>query len=151
MILGSGLSKNHWGDAMLFAAYLINRLPSSVINWKTPFELLYGRAPDLTSVHSFGCLCYYKIPGANRGKLDPRGSKEVYLGNSTTQKGFKVLDIESNKIHVTRDAIFFDTCFPLAKSQPTQNTQPVLSPENSSLLPTEALQLYSSSESPTEP
>ncbi|GJT26128.1 ribonuclease H-like domain-containing protein [Tanacetum coccineum] len=34
------------------------RLPSSVLNEKSPFSLVYGREPNLSHLRSFGCLCF---------------------------------------------------------------------------------------------
>ncbi|XP_019168860.1 PREDICTED: uncharacterized protein LOC109164767 [Ipomoea nil] len=38
----AALPLQFWGHCVLHATYLINRLPSQVINWQTPFEKLYG-------------------------------------------------------------------------------------------------------------
>ncbi|GJY82599.1 ribonuclease H-like domain-containing protein [Tanacetum coccineum] len=37
------------------------RLPSSVLNGKSPFFLVYGREPNLSHLRSFGCLCYVSV------------------------------------------------------------------------------------------
>ena len=38
MLADAGMSKLYWGEAVMTAAYLQNRLPSRVIN-RTPYEL----------------------------------------------------------------------------------------------------------------
>ncbi|GJU05064.1 integrase, catalytic region, zinc finger, CCHC-type containing protein [Tanacetum coccineum] len=37
------------------------KLPSSVLNGKSPFSFVYGREPTLSHLRSFGCLCYATI------------------------------------------------------------------------------------------
>ena len=39
MLLGAGLPKSFWGEAMTTAAYLINICPSTGIGFKTPMEV----------------------------------------------------------------------------------------------------------------
>lgn len=38
-------------------AYIIKRLPTPVLNWKSPYEILYGQPPCYNSFKTFGCLC----------------------------------------------------------------------------------------------
>ncbi|KAJ0493602.1 putative RNA-directed DNA polymerase [Helianthus annuus] len=55
----ANLPKRFWGECVLTAAYVINRLPSKVIGNKTPFELLHNQKPDYDFMRTFGCLAYY--------------------------------------------------------------------------------------------
>jgi len=43
ILLGAGLSKSFWGEAIITATYLINRCPSTGIDLKTPMEVWSGR------------------------------------------------------------------------------------------------------------
>ncbi|KAK9714933.1 hypothetical protein RND81_06G131800 [Saponaria officinalis] len=42
MMLNADLTKKFWGDSLLTATYIINKLPSAVLGWKTPYEILLG-------------------------------------------------------------------------------------------------------------
>ena len=51
----SGLPKSLWGEASLAAAYLLNRSPTSALEEKkTPFEMWYGRKPEVDQLRVFG-------------------------------------------------------------------------------------------------
>lgn len=61
MLSNSGLSKAFWAEAVTYACFLINRLPSSALKGKTPTEVWYGKpAYDYDLVHVFGCLAWYE-------------------------------------------------------------------------------------------
>ena len=77
MLFNSGLSKTFWGEAVLTAAYLVNRCSSSAINFKTLEEMWKGKPPDLSHLRVFGCSVYTHQSG---GKLEPRAIKCVFLG-----------------------------------------------------------------------
>jgi histone deacetylase 1/2 len=47
-----------WDHAFLTATYLINRLPSPTLNYKSPFFLLHLQIPDYKFLKSFGCACF---------------------------------------------------------------------------------------------
>ena len=47
MIIGSGLPKAYWGEAALYAAYILNRTPRDSLDGKTPYEILTGKIPDI--------------------------------------------------------------------------------------------------------
>lgn len=51
-----------FGENQLVATYIVNHLPSSILDWNTPFELFYNRKPDFNPLKVFGCLCYITIP-----------------------------------------------------------------------------------------
>ncbi|XP_026378120.1 uncharacterized protein LOC113272510 [Papaver somniferum] len=80
------LTIDFWGECVLTAAYLINRTPSRVLDSKTPFEMLYGRAPTLDLLRVFGCLCYAKNINPC-DKFDSRSRRCIFLGYPFGKKG----------------------------------------------------------------
>jgi hypothetical protein len=72
-MLDNHVPKSYWGDALLTATYLINRMPSRILDFKTPLEVL---SPPLSASKGvfpkvFGCVCFVHVHGPTRGKLDP--------------------------------------------------------------------------------
>ena len=108
--------KKFWSFAILTATYLINRLPSRVLGFKSPYEVLKGRKIDLTHLKVFGCVCFVHIQTLNRDKLDARATKCVFMGYSTTQKGYKCFNPVTKKCTVSRD-VKFEEDYPYFTSQ----------------------------------
>jgi len=77
MLFSSGLSKAFWGEGIVTAAYLVNRCPSSALEFKTPEEVWSNKPPDLSNLKTFGCAAYAH---QSIGKLEPRSIKCVFLG-----------------------------------------------------------------------
>lgn len=78
------LPKSYWGDAVLTASHLINRLSSRVLGDKSPLDMLSESFPNLHTNQVppkvFGCVCFVHVHSPSRGKLDPRALKCVFVG-----------------------------------------------------------------------
>ena len=98
------LPKTYWGDAVLVAAYLINRMPLKTLNFKSPLEILTGRTRFVVPPKVFGCVCF--VHTKNAGKLEPRALKCVFIGYSPTKKGYKCYHPPSRKFFVSMDVTF---------------------------------------------
>jgi histone deacetylase 1/2 len=107
-----------WDEALLTAVFLINRLPSRVINNETPFYRLFGKEPDYTSLRTFGCACWPHLRPYNTTKLSFRSKQCVFLGYSNQHKGFKCLDPKEGRVYISRDVTFDEHVFPFAALHP---------------------------------
>jgi hypothetical protein len=47
-----------WDEAFLTATYLINRMPTRVIDNKCPLERLFKTSPNYSILKIFGCVCW---------------------------------------------------------------------------------------------
>ena len=78
----SGMPSNKWGEAISYVTYLKNRSPRHVD--KTPFELMYGRQPDLSGARIFGCVAYSYNIDPQKKKLDDRSINADFLAFKAT-------------------------------------------------------------------
>ncbi|CAH9129000.1 unnamed protein product [Cuscuta epithymum] len=92
-----------WGECVLTAGYLINRLPSPVIDNKSPYELLYNKIPIYSQLRVFGCLCYAHEPNNGGDKFGPRGVRCVFWDIPTHKRAgrFLIYRIGDTLSHVT--------------------------------------------------
>ncbi|KAL0385511.1 UNVERIFIED_CONTAM: Copia protein [Sesamum radiatum] len=89
LIFQAHLPTTFWGEALLAATYLLNRLPSSVLSWKTPYELLHKQPPSYDNLRVFRCLCFATLTKPHKDKFGKRALRCVFLGYCTDHKGFK--------------------------------------------------------------
>ncbi|KAL4385254.1 hypothetical protein GQ457_15G005290 [Hibiscus cannabinus] len=103
-----------WGEVLLTATYLINRMPSKVLHFKSPQNLFLEFYPSFKPVSSilplrvFGCTTFAHNVQPNRSKLDPRAVKCVFVGYSSSKKGYKVYHLPSKKFFSTMDLTFVE-------------------------------------------
>ncbi|GKC62254.1 retrovirus-related pol polyprotein from transposon TNT 1-94 [Tanacetum coccineum] len=55
--LQANLPLKFWGDCILTATYLINKMPVKLLDWKSPYEKLYRKPATYDHLRVIGCLC----------------------------------------------------------------------------------------------
>ncbi|CAL9023669.1 unnamed protein product [Prunus brigantina] len=125
LMLDMSVPHHLWGHGVLAAAYLINRTPSRVLDFKTPFDVLCAHTPPVSvsklPPKVFGCVAYVHVYSHQRSKLDPCALCCVFIGYSTTQKGYKCYHPPSQKVHVTLDVTFHEEVpYYVSSSSPIQ-------------------------------
>ncbi|KAL4590424.1 hypothetical protein LXL04_003353 [Taraxacum kok-saghyz] len=121
-----GLPLTFWSHAFQTAVYLINRLPTPILNAKSPFDLMYGRSPNYTKLKPFGCLCYPWLRPYSTSKLHPRSTPCLFLGYSTDKSAYKCLHIDTHRIYHSRHVEFIDNNFPYKTSQSLSTSLPTV-------------------------
>ena len=107
------MPKCFWGEAILIATFLINRMPSKIVSMKTPLDTLLQSYPNSQLHHTlplktFGCTSSVHYIAPSRSKLEPCAIKCVLLGYSSTKHGYKCFDPISGKLFITMDVKFFE-------------------------------------------
>ncbi|KAM1079184.1 hypothetical protein ACFX2B_013776 [Malus domestica] len=95
-----------WGEAVNTAVYLLNRCPTKALEKQTPFEVFSGRKPGVKHLKVFGSVCYALVPSQLRHKLQESSNKCIFVGYGTNEKGYRLYNLKTQKINLSRDVIF---------------------------------------------
>ena len=127
MLHAKQVPKSFWAEALNVAVHIRNRVTShSLPSRTTPYEILFGRKPNLSYLRVFGSRCWYTQDKAAIDKLDKRAREAIMIGYARGSRGYKLWDIEKKKPVVSRDVRFDETgqCSP-SESSPTSFTDSV--------------------------
>ncbi|KAD3068636.1 hypothetical protein E3N88_36516 [Mikania micrantha] len=112
LLFNSNLPTSYWEHAFASAVHIINRLPTKVLDNRSPFEVLFLVPPDYTNFHVFGCRVYPYLRDYSEHKLAPRSLPCIFIGYCSQYKGYKCLEPNTGRIFVTRNARFDETYLP---------------------------------------
>ena len=105
MLSNAKLSKSFWVEVASTTCFLINRSPLVAIEKKTPIEVWSGTFVVYSNLKNFGCPAYARV---DDGKWEPRYVKCVFLGYKNGVEGYKLWCLETRRIIVSRDVIFYE-------------------------------------------
>jgi hypothetical protein len=118
LLANASMPLKFWDEAFLTATYLINMLPSKVIDFDTPTQCLLGETPNYSSLRVFRCACWPNLRPYNNHKLPFRSTRCVFLGYNSRHKGFKCLEPSTRQVYISRDVIFDESIFPFESLHP---------------------------------
>ena len=133
LLTTASLPLQFWIYAFHTTTHPIIRLPTKVLQFQSPFQVLFNKIPNYYHLKVFDCLCYPYFRPYNKHKLCYRSSPCVFLGYSPTHKGYMCFDFNSNRIYITRHVKFHETKFPF---QQTINTSSASSSSQFTSTPT---------------
>ena len=102
-----------WWDSFHTATHIINRLPTSILSMKTPYECLFHLQPNYPFLKTFGCAYFSFLRDYNHHKFDFHTSKCVFLGYSPLHKGYKCLH-PLGKVYIASHVLFDEISFPFS-------------------------------------
>ena len=74
------ISISYWPELLDTVTYLKLRSPATILQKRTPYEVLYGRPPKPDHLRRIGCVAWVHIPKELRGKMDEKAVKAKLLG-----------------------------------------------------------------------
>lgn len=77
----------------------------------TPKEAWNGQRLAVDHFRIFGRVAYAHVPDQKRKKLDDKGEKCNFLGNSDQSKAYKLYNPSTKKILISRDVVFNENQF----------------------------------------
>lgn len=90
----------------IFVVFIINRLPTKVLNIHSPFQLIYSQMPSYRNFRTFGSQVYPYLGDYLAYKLSPRSIPCIFLRYYSQYKGYKCLDPSTSQVYITCHARF---------------------------------------------
>lgn len=128
MLLEASVPNTFWVDALFTTAYIINRLPSPILNVLSPYQRLFQRVPNYAFMRVFGSACYPNFSATSANKLSARSVQCVFLGYAFGYKGYRCLDPLTGRIYVSRHVRFHEDLYPfqlISRTRSSDATIPI--------------------------
>ena len=108
LLLHHTVPQRFWGDAILTACYLINRMPSSILGDQVPHSLLFPNQPLFClPPRVFECTFLVHILTPSQDKLYAKATKCIFLGYSRLQRGYYFYSPDTHRYFVSANVTFF--------------------------------------------
>ena len=98
-------------EALHVAVHIQNILLCTAIENQTSFFKIFNNAPRYDHLRVSGCLCFPNINHSKLSKLSPRSTPSLFLGYPAQNKGYRCLDLKTNKIIFSRHVFFDENVF----------------------------------------
>ena len=109
MLSHAGLPQSFWAEAVSTAMHVINRSPSSGLDFQVAEEVWAGKPPSYAHLRVFGCEAFCHVPKDKRSKLDPKSIKCIFLGyGDSGEMGYRLWDPQPRKIVRSHDVVFHE-------------------------------------------
>jgi hypothetical protein len=135
MLEAVGLSKEWYGEAILIACLVLNRVPTKNKEI-TLFEEWEKKRLNLSYLRIWGCLARVNVPINKMRKFRPKTIDCVFLGYAIHSMGYRILIINSGvpdmvvgTIMESRDVTFFESEFFMKNTPSTSSHESIFLPK----------------------
>ena len=122
LLHASKLPKNLWGEAVTHVVWLKNRTPTRALpDGKTPYEMLYGKKPNLKNLHEWGTEVW--VHTTEGSKLDGRAKVGRWIGFDEVSNGHRIYWPDKRSVTIERSIKFTDNTIIFPSSPVAQPIQ----------------------------
>ena len=97
-----------WSEAVAYAVYILNRVPSND-SIATPFELFYKIKPDVLGIKVFGSRIFVFVTDQDRPKIEKMSVEGMLVGFDENQKGYGIYIPSERKVIISRNVRIDET------------------------------------------
>ena len=108
ILLEKEMPKKLWAKAANTIIYLLNKMSTSALQKRTPFEARFGYKPDLQHFKTFGCLCFTYVSQVKIDKLDRKAKPKVFIRYNSPSKTYRIFQPQNEKILVSKYVNFME-------------------------------------------
>ncbi|KAK1414665.1 hypothetical protein QVD17_30414 [Tagetes erecta] len=112
MLADAKLSFTFWDEAIVTACFVQNMTLLVQDKHKTPYELLFGRKPNISYLKAFGCPITILNLSDHLGKFESKSDDGFFLGCSSTSKAYRVFNRRTNVVLEYVNVQFLENFFP---------------------------------------
>ena len=117
MLRHAGAPSFLWGEAVLYAAFILNRLPYRNGAALTRMDLWsQNAAPSAfklaSAIHTWGCAAWAHVHSKFRGKLEPKAEKYILLGYDERRCSYRLGSLPSYRIKFSSHVTFNEDDLP---------------------------------------
>jgi hypothetical protein len=105
MVINAQLPNFLWSEVVNMTIYFTNQNPTSVNGSLTPIHFSTSQPPKLNHLKMFGCLAYIHVIKLIGGKMEPRFTKNLFVGYDNMSQAYHVYNPHTCQIVISKDVV----------------------------------------------
>lgn len=97
-------------------------MPAPNLDYKSPYQKLFRRAPNYTRLRIFGCQRFPWLRPYTKNKMEDRSKSCVFLGYSTSQSAYLCIHEPTKRVYTSRHVVFEENILPFSGSSTDQTS-----------------------------